>query len=562
MPFPDPLLTASLYSSSPLEEAVRDVLAPFWKSVRALDPTGECSLWWIRYGRGGPHLKIRLQGPSTREETLRGLLEEQVRSALPMPAEPSGGRPRSASSLPPIDAEDYLPAERPSGTLLWTQYRRSEVVFGPEPLLSDDRYVALFGDCLGAACEHLLDESMPARRRNVLLLEILGTSLAAALPDDEERLAYLTYHRDWTVRFSVLRAGRGMKKADELLDRYDREADGLKEMPYARNVALHDAFTAFEGYFRQIEHGTEKESIDPFIKGLRFPALLKVLHGIANAAGVDPVNEGLIYHRFLRSVAQESRGGPFFLLPASWTGHADPSIPEDAPEGWSAFNFEEKFRWWEMVAQGDAEARRWVEVYAPLAREIGDQLMQAVSRLRAGKPEEGRALLEQADRLRLSLLPDEPSMFAVMSRFYFGSYAFFLFLAGEPERADIAMREARAAIAKAIEIDRFLYPFAMVSLDIPLKLATIARQQRRWLALQEHLLEYRDMGTSRQPLCVLSDGTAIRCSDVLRDLAALPLSDERRSDLRVLLQEDLWHWEVQRRVARYYAPPGWLIPQP
>ena len=556
----DPLLTASLYSWAPLDEAVQDVLAPFWKNVRELDTERECALWWIRYSRGGPHLKIRIHGPAAYEKVFRGLLEERARPISPSPGAPAGDKPRQRSILPPLDSEDYISQERPSGTLAWTRCRRSDVLFGPEPLLSDDRYIALFVDCLGAGCEHLLDEG-PARRRSALL-EILSTGLAAALPDPEERLAYLSYHRDWTVRFPVLKAGRGIKKVENLLDRYDREADRLQAMPQALSGAVHSAFSALGDHLRRVDRGGEEKPIDPYVQGLRFPALLKVLHGIANAAGMDPINEGLLHHLLLRSADRERRRGPFLLLPASWADHPDPSIPDDAPPHWSAFDFDEKVRWWELLTEGDAKARRWVESYAPLTDEIVRHLVEAVSRMRAGKPEEGYTLLEQGDRLRRSLLPNEPSMFAVMSRFYFSSYAYFLFLAGEAERAERAMEESRSAITQAIEIDRFLYPFAMGSLDVPLKLATIACQQRRWEAMQGHLLEYREMGTSRKPLCVLSDGTEIRCADVIRDFAALPLSDERRSELRVLLEENLWHWEIQRLVARCYALPGQLIPQP
>lgn len=537
---------------------MQNVLAPFWNSVRELDAARECALWWIRYSRGGPHLKVRIHGPAAYEDFFRDHLEERARSFSPLPSAPAGGKPRQRTSLPPLDSEDYNSQERPSGTLVWTRCRRSDVLFGPEPLLSDDRYIALFADCLGAGCEHLLDEG-PARRRGALL-EILSTGLAAALPDPEERLAYLSYHRDWTVRFPVLKAGRGINKVEALLDRYDRETDRLPAIPQALAGAVYSAFAALGDHLRQIDRGDEENPIDPYVRGLRFPALLKVFHGIANAAGVDPINEGLLHHLLLRSADGERRG-PFLLLPASWANHQDPSIPNDAPAGWSAFDFEEKVHWWELLT-GDAKAKRWIESYAPLTREISDHLVQAVARLRTGKPEEGYALLEQADRLRWSLLPDEPSMFAVMSRFYFSSHAFFLFLAGEAERAKQALEESRSAITQAIEIDRFLYPFAMGTLDAPLKLATIACQQRRWEAMQGHLLEYRDMGTSRKPLCVLSDGTEVRCADVIRDIAALPLSDERRSELRVLLEEDLWHWEIQRLVARCYALPGQLIPQP
>src|SRR4029077_13889467 len=63
--FPDPALTANLYCAGGLDETFFRVVAPFWRELRLQDPERLCSLWVVRCGRRGEHLKIRVHGPGS-----------------------------------------------------------------------------------------------------------------------------------------------------------------------------------------------------------------------------------------------------------------------------------------------------------------------------------------------------------------------------------------------------------------------------------------------------------------------------------------------------------------
>jgi len=74
MLFPDPTLTASLYCAGRLDDLVHVVLGPVWSALREGEAGGSSYLWFMRYGRGGEHLKIRFHGPPAASAGLASLL--------------------------------------------------------------------------------------------------------------------------------------------------------------------------------------------------------------------------------------------------------------------------------------------------------------------------------------------------------------------------------------------------------------------------------------------------------------------------------------------------------
>ncbi|HYG63493.1 MAG TPA: lantibiotic dehydratase C-terminal domain-containing protein [Thermoanaerobaculia bacterium] len=334
--YPDPLLSSSLYGTGRLDALIVEMVAPFWREVR--DQAGDAYLWMLRYGRRGEHLKLRLHGP----EDLRPLLAPQLEAAAesyfaarerrPRPAEPVKRRP-----APPLDEEDHGRDDHPDDSFLWTRSRRVPMVLGAAPLLHDDRYAALFTTCLGRACELILDwleledgGTVSFRSRQGTLMMLLSTGLAAAFPDEEERVRYLTYHRDWLVRSPVLYTRGRIEKARAILDRFDQEAErmgsaaqvSLAEVVYADGDAEDDepaeaawrrSVAELRAYLEPLQ-GDPVYDLDPFVEGPLHPCLFKLFHCVANQIGLTALNEALTWHLLVHAADEES--GEFRLVPA------------------------------------------------------------------------------------------------------------------------------------------------------------------------------------------------------------------------------------------------------
>lgn len=326
--YPDPFLTANLYCKGFLDELVHQVVRPFWLESAPQREGTEPYLWMLRYGRGGEHLKIRVHGPESLRPTLRDSLAEKAALFFGQLQAPAAGSPEPGqSAAPPIDPEDQE-AEHADRTLLWTTYRRSPIVLGAPPLPEDARYAGLFTRCLGHGCEVVLARyaSGPplAAGRQAALLELLASGVAALWPTQAERVSYFSYHRDWLVRIPILKRQLGTRKAREVLERYDKAAQGfdparkaaLKALlqpeggppsPWARSLTdLREDLRRFEG--------KPEYSVDPLVAGPLYPAVFKVLHGLANQLGVNPLNEGLAHHLALHTLAPQ-REESFSLIP-------------------------------------------------------------------------------------------------------------------------------------------------------------------------------------------------------------------------------------------------------
>jgi lantibiotic biosynthesis dehydratase-like protein len=321
MPHPDPVLTASLYSNRGLDGLVHGVVAPFRARLAERDPDGRWSLWWVRYSRGGEHLKLRLHGPQEGRELARELLARAAEAhfaALP-PADPDAPRV-SRPDAPAVDVEDEAAEDRPDRTLLWTQYRRSHVNLGPPVYLRHDGYVERFTACLAAGAELVLDQLHPdaggkvagAARQRVLLRGVF-TGLGALGFSPEQRAAYLAYHRDWLLRFSL----SDTEKETALREHFDRRVDGLAaivdqlrrasatewEVDAAPASGVEGRWrAALAGLMAWLEpfRGDPEYLVDPFTDDAACPAVFKVFHALANHLGVGMLDESFTHHLLLR----------------------------------------------------------------------------------------------------------------------------------------------------------------------------------------------------------------------------------------------------------------------
>lgn len=326
--WPDPSLTANLYAAGHLDAAVLRVALPYRRRLPELVPEGRAYLWLMRYAKGGEHLKFRVHAP---EELVPPLAEalgstaERFLEQLP-PAQEGDTRP-SRPDAPPIDAEDR--GDPPDRTFLSTEYGRSHVSLGGEPFLGQDRFRELMTHCLSRGCDRVLDAfealegppSLGQRRR--LLLEILSDALPASGLSRSQAAAYLAYHRDWLIRFPILKSGGDAEQAARIVAQIEERATRLEPVIEALAGALvprldgsvdaggsgqepwHQAVSALVDYTAAYRD-TPDALLDPYAEDVVFPPLFKALHGTANQIGIRALEEAFAHHLLLAAVAGAS----------------------------------------------------------------------------------------------------------------------------------------------------------------------------------------------------------------------------------------------------------------
>jgi hypothetical protein len=328
-PFPDPLVTANVYGNRQLDEVIHGALAPLLRTMARHDPEGLWRLWFVRYPRRGEHLKVRLHGPEAAAPELRELLAEAVEACFEALPPVTDGEPRKeAREVPSIDQEDDDSGLHADRSLLWTHYRRSHISLGGKPLLDDDRYAALITACLARACQIVLASLRPNNdgqfshnsRQTPLLLLVIG-GLGALGFGTEKNAVYLTYHRDWLLRFAASRSNMGSEKITQTLALFDQRIERMGDTLATLRTMAFDAWSGeprdsldgsdgpwwqalrdFQDYLDWFR-GNPDYQLDPFATDIVFSPMFKVFHGSANQLGLNMLNEAFAHHLLFKAVA-------------------------------------------------------------------------------------------------------------------------------------------------------------------------------------------------------------------------------------------------------------------
>lgn len=333
MSFPDPVLSANLYCHGRLDEVIYRLVSPFWHAA----DLGGGYLWFMRYDRGGDHLKIRCHGPGSIQADVKDLLTRHATSYFESlgPATSTTADGNSLTS-PPIDIEDAAESAYDDRSLLWTQYQRNSMALGSSPFLDEERYVSRITQCHARGCQRAMERLVPDATgacsnslRQTSLLESMIEALAVLEPSQHR--SYLQYHRDGLIRHLAIASGKGIARARAILHRYDLQAQkreaSLRGLRKAMESLASDSTTtpsslwqsSLDDLIASIQPLIQEPSyhIDPFAQDPAFPVLFRVLHHHANQLGLDALNEGLAYHLLLgaaRGNKDTSKG--FLLLPS------------------------------------------------------------------------------------------------------------------------------------------------------------------------------------------------------------------------------------------------------
>jgi hypothetical protein len=319
---PDPSETANVYCAGRLDDLIAQGILPFWNELQHHDPQRCWRLWLVRYGCGGEHLKVRLHGPEEQRPLVRRLLADAVHAFFAGlgPAPPSVA---ARSDAPPIDAEDSVAVDYPDRTLLWTSYRRSQISLGSEPYLLDNRYTALLTRCLAEGTDRTLDSlsgggTTSHSLRQTTLLKALISGLSVIGPAADGRLSYLAYHRDWLLRFTLLKSRADSAKAAELLAHFERRIETMgPTLDQLRRIVATEATgdegvdTSWRGALRNLLEYITPLGLDPryhvdaYASEPNFVPLFKVFHGLANQLGLKMLDEAFAHQLLLRAWAAE-----------------------------------------------------------------------------------------------------------------------------------------------------------------------------------------------------------------------------------------------------------------
>lgn len=550
-----------------LDRAVIDVLVPLQRGLDAeREPPG--SFWFLRY-RTEQQLKVYIHEREPGRAVVGRLLEERIRSGLAADPAVEGGR-----LFAPV-------------TLEWREYRHDLVNLGSSSPLDDDRYGPLLYACLNAGSAYALARlgNAPTHAsRQRLLLELVADGLAALALPSTEQVAYLEYHRDWAIRFPVLRAGKSSQKAWQIRARYDEEWERM--VTASQNVVrglvetcLHRRerdetpteplwVCSLRALVRHLEpfDGDPRCRLDPFASGPLWPALLKIFHVVANQLGLNVLNEGLAHHLLLRASASggESRSGgsagSIALVPGDLLAMPAASVPEGER---GRFNFENQYLWDGLVASTGATGERWRQRYRSKGGDLGGWIRQSMALMHRREMSEAKDLLDHTAARRAQLRKQEPGIYHVLGRFYYGSLAYFQYRTGELDGVDRSMSAVADEIRSAIESEPFLLPFAALATDVPLKRARLAREERRWDEAEAQLQIFCDMKLDRHPLCVLADGTQVYHRTIAELLECIPdLEEQHLPALRYLQDIALRRDQLARTIEGFYTPRGLFIAHP
>lgn len=223
---------------------------------------------------------------------------------------------------------------------------------------------------------------------------------------------------------------------------------------------------------------------------------------------------------------------------------------------------QDPYDWLRLVRLSGVEGRRWAEEYSS-NEPLVELSFRSLVHFRHRRFDEGQELLSKLGGELRAAAGMDPSVRAVMERWYYGVLGYYFYSLDAFDQAEAAMQQAHAAIAAAIGERRFLVALADHCPEFRLHRARIARNRRRWDEMRSHVEEVRGMMEGRTPFCVLCDGTAVRTSTIREFYrAVLDPAGAEPGPLPVVLDDATRLRDFERFVHAMYRLPGFVIPYP
>lgn len=218
------------------------------------------------------------------------------------------------------------------------------------------------------------------------------------------------------------------------------------------------------------------------------------------------------------------------------------------------------FSWYHFVGRAGPEGHAWIRRYVSTG--LADMNNEAVTMLRRKRIDEGRAVLERLKDGMDALRTDDPSIGAVLDRWYYGVLGYYFYCVARFDDAHAAMAQAQESVARAVESRRFLFPLVVDCYEFRLHRARIARNERRWNEMWDHIAAGRSMMAGRMPFCVLSSGAPFGIEDVKACYHELGLTDDEREGVRHLIDDPYRARAFEAAVEVACRLPSFVIPYP
>lgn len=166
--------------------------------------------------------------------------------------------------------------------------------------------------------------------------------------------------------------------------------------------------------------------------------------------------------------------------------------------------------WLHFAERTGDDGREWVDQYKRHSNTL-EMSKEALQYMRRGQLDKGNEVLGECRR-EIEAASSEPSIRAVLDRQLHGVDGYYAYCRQDYVRANELMCLAHDAVARAISKAEWLLLLAVHCQEFRLHQARIARNQKRWPAMQAYITEARSMMCDRLPLCVTEDGREIRWS--------------------------------------------------
>lgn len=213
--------------------------------------------------------------------------------------------------------------------------------------------------------------------------------------------------------------------------------------------------------------------------------------------------------------------------------------------------------WLGVVETRGDEGRCWAEAYRSYGP-LTSGMQRALTLLRGRRTDEGLALLEQTRGEIEATAGMDPSIRAVLDRWYHGALAYYFYCVQALDEADETMVRAHESVVAAVGCRRVLIPLALDCNEFRFHRARIARNRLRWREMRAHMDEACGMLEGRVPLCVLGDGSAVHVSDV-RDRYAAACAGTGGEEHSALFDDGARRRAIDRAVRDLYRAPGQVI---
>ncbi|MCU1255626.1 MAG: hypothetical protein JWM83_1925 [Candidatus Angelobacter sp.] len=194
--------------------------------------------------------------------------------------------------------------------------------------------------------------------------------------------------------------------------------------------------------------------------------------------------------------------------------------------------------WLHFTGRSGESGRDWAAAYARYGADLRNKAYHALSLLRRGELEPGKELLDKCAAELNSTPVISGSVRAVLERWYYGTAGYYHYCIGDFQRAHDCMQKASDAVADAISQEAFLVMLSVDCQEFCLHHARIARNQRHWDEMWQHIERGRKMLRDEVPLCNTGNGSGIYVSTVRDFIQSFqPLQPEEQRDVRWLLED-------------------------